>query len=253
MKIYALQVISDISHTDYEEGNDIKQVILLYYGAARILIDILGERSQEMVALALESITDISAGNDDQTLAIANAGFMSKMDQLLYHSTSAIRSNACVVLRNMVNDETYGLLDKVLYTHGVMPRVIELAMSPEIEVRTEEAFWFVRYVIKFGTEKHIMDIAKAGALDALCIFLDVDFADIDDYEIHQEALNAMEMILSISYDLGIVHDFETDCDTWDAMVGKKFAADILARLNLSSRIDWQEAARAASNDTTHEL
>lgn len=179
--LWALSYISD--------GDDDRIQAVLDTGLSSDLIDMLiGDSSA--ATPALRTVGNIVSGNDHQTQAIVDAGLMSKMLGLLNTPKRMLRKEACWVVSNIAAG-TQQQIGTVLKTKGCMQQVIQMAMTNEWEVR-KEAIWVLSNIATGGTDKQIMTVIEAGAIDAICSILDVN-----DSKMLLVALDAVECILTL--------------------------------------------------------
>ncbi|KAL7532724.1 hypothetical protein ACHAXR_004801 [Thalassiosira sp. AJA248-18] len=195
--LWALSYISD--------GDDDRIQAVLSTGIADLLIEMLGEESG-IITPALRTVGNIVSGNDDQTQAVIEAGLMSKMQSLLNHPKRMIRKEACWVLSNVAAG-TNQQISTVLRSKGCMQRVVEMAISSEWEVR-KEAIWIVSNIATGGSDKQIMSVVEAGAIDAICSVLNVN-----DSKMLLVALDAIDCVLKLGMKLNKDYtSFVDECD-----------------------------------------
>lgn len=195
--LWALSYISD--------GNDDNIQTVLDTGIIGVIIELLDGESN-IVTPALRTIGNIVSGNDDQTQAIIDAGLMSRMQHLLHHPKRMVRKEACWVLSNIAAG-THQQIGAVIRAKGCMQRVTEMASTSEWEVR-KEAIWVVSNIATGGTDKQIMSVIEAGAIDAVCSILSVN-----DTKMLLVALDAVDCILKLGMKLNKDYiSFVDECD-----------------------------------------
>ena len=88
-----------------------------------------------------------------------------------------------------------------------MQRVAEMAISSEWEVR-KESTWVVSNIATGGTDKQVISVIEAGAIDAVCSILNVN-----DTKMLLVALDAIECILKLGSKLNKDYiSFVDECD-----------------------------------------
>jgi len=182
--LWALSYISD--------GDDDRIQTVIDSGLCGDLVGTLGDDSN-LATPALRTVGNIVSGNDEQTQAVIEAGLMSKMQGLLNNPKRMIRKEACWVLSNIAAG-THSQISVVLKKGG-MQRVIEMATSSEWEVR-KEAIWVVSNIATGGTDKQVMSVVEAGAIEAVCSILNAH-----DTKMLLVALDAVDHILKLGVKL----------------------------------------------------
>lgn len=194
--LWALSYVSD--------GDDDRIQCVINAGILNDIIEILGQDSK-LATPALRTVGNIVSGSDDQTQAVIDAGLMSKMQVLLNSPKRIIRKEACWVLSNIAAG-TSSQISTVLKKGG-MERIIEMAISAEWEVR-KEAIWVVSNIATGGSDKQIMSVVEAGAIDAVCSVLGVN-----DTKMLMVALDAVDCILKLGVKLNKDYaSFVDECD-----------------------------------------
>lgn len=197
--LWALSYISD--------GDDDNIQAVLDTGIIRVIIELLAD-SSNIITPALRTVGNIVSGSDTQTQAIIDAGVMTHMLRLLSHPKRTVRKEACWVVSNIAAG-TERQIGTVIKTKGCMQRLTQMAISSEWEVR-KEAIWVVSNIATGGTDKHIMSVIEAGAIEAVCSVLDVN-----DTKMLLVALDAVDNILKLGMKLN--KDYSSFVDEADGL------------------------------------
>ena len=188
--LWALAYLSD--------GGEDQLSACLEAGALPRVVQLLASPHPAVVTPALRICGNFATGDDLTTQAVLNADLLLAAPTLLAtasHSHS-VRQEACWVLSNVCAG-TRGQIQAV-FDANVLPQLMQLAAAAEADVR-HEAGWVLSNCTCGGSESHVYDLVRLGALPAMAGALG---ASLDNAQLCAALVEGLENILQKPVPLG---------------------------------------------------
>ena len=180
--LWALSCLSD--------GGEDQLLACMEAGALPRVVQLLASPYLEVVTPALRICGNLVKGDDLTTQAVLNEGLLFAAPTLLASHRYSVRKEACWMLSNVCAG-THSQVQAVLDAN-VLPQLMQLAAAaPEAAVR-REAGWALSNFTASGSESHVYDLVRLGALPAMAMALE---AGLDNERLCTVLVEGLENIL----------------------------------------------------------
>ncbi|EPZ35370.1 Importin subunit alpha-2-like protein 2 [Rozella allomycis CSF55] len=182
--------LSAIGHLTDGEIEEIEIAIQL--DIPPILVDVLGSKGSDSITkAAMRAIGNIVTGDDNQTQAIVNAGFLNVSHKILECKHRSIIRECCWTISNIAAGtelQVQAVIDSCL-----VPRLLDLLKTSEFKIQ-KEICWAISNLTskRLDCPSQTHYVVRQGCIGALCKML-----DCGDTRIIQVILDAIENILIV--------------------------------------------------------